>query len=153
MLALTGPQAARVAETTGAGALNALGYFQHGEARIGGGVVRGVRLLQRHSIPRARACALFADTGRRRACVVGDAVFRAPGRPASTQPRGGTGPARLDAVFRVALPAYPDRPDGHGETSTIPPAHIECAALTPHRRRTRVTRPRADAQAPTQSCR
>ena len=57
------------------------------------------------------------------------------------------------AVFRVALPAYPDRPDGHGEISTIPSAHIECAALTPHRRWTRVHRPRADAQAPTQSCR
>ena len=44
VLALMGPQAARVAETTGAGALNTLGYFQHGEARIGGVVVRGVRL-------------------------------------------------------------------------------------------------------------
>ena len=44
VLALSGPEAAQVAETAGAGELNALGYFQHGEARIGGVAVRGVRL-------------------------------------------------------------------------------------------------------------
>ena len=44
VLALTGPEAARVAEATGAGALNALGYFRHREARIAGVAVRGVRL-------------------------------------------------------------------------------------------------------------
>ena len=44
VLALTGPEAAGIAETVGAGELNALGYFQHGEAHIGGVAVRGVRL-------------------------------------------------------------------------------------------------------------
>ena len=44
VLALTGPEAVRVAEATGAGDLNALGYFQHREARIAGVAVRGVRL-------------------------------------------------------------------------------------------------------------
>ena len=44
VLALTGPEAARVADAAGAGALNALGYFRHGAARIGGVAVRGVRL-------------------------------------------------------------------------------------------------------------
>ena len=44
VLALTGPEAARVAEVAGAGELLALGYFQHGGARIGGVAVRGVRL-------------------------------------------------------------------------------------------------------------
>ena len=44
VLALTGPEAAHVAEAVGAGELNALGYFQHGKARIGGVEVRGVRL-------------------------------------------------------------------------------------------------------------
>ena len=44
VLALTGPEAARAAETAGAGELLALGYFQHGKARIGGVAVRGVRL-------------------------------------------------------------------------------------------------------------
>ena len=44
VLALTGPEAALVAEALGAGALNELGYFQHREARIAGVEVRGVRL-------------------------------------------------------------------------------------------------------------
>ena len=44
VLALTGPEAARVAEASGAGDLNALGYFHHREARIAGIAVRGVRL-------------------------------------------------------------------------------------------------------------
>ena len=44
VLALTGPEAARVAEAVGAGELNALGYFRHREARIAGVAVRGVRL-------------------------------------------------------------------------------------------------------------
>ena len=44
VLALTGPEAARVAEAVGAGELNALGYFQHREVRIAGVSVRGVRL-------------------------------------------------------------------------------------------------------------
>ena len=44
VLALMGPEAARVAEAAGAGALNALGYFRHGEARIAGVPVRAVRL-------------------------------------------------------------------------------------------------------------
>ena len=44
VLALTGPEAARVAETVGAGELNALGYFRHREVRIAGVAVRGVRL-------------------------------------------------------------------------------------------------------------
>ena len=44
VLALTGPEAARVAEAAGAGELLALGYFRHGEARIAGVAVRGVRL-------------------------------------------------------------------------------------------------------------
>ena len=44
VLALTGPEAARVADAAGAGALNALGYFRHREVRIGDVAVRGVRL-------------------------------------------------------------------------------------------------------------
>ena len=44
VLALTGPEAARVAETVGAGELNTLGYFRHREVRIAGVAVRGVRL-------------------------------------------------------------------------------------------------------------
>ena len=44
VLALAGPEAARVAEAVGAGALNALGYFRHREVRIAGVAVRGVRL-------------------------------------------------------------------------------------------------------------
>ena len=44
VLGLTGPQAARVADAAGAGELLALGYFRHGEARIAGVAVRGVRL-------------------------------------------------------------------------------------------------------------
>ena len=44
VLALMGPEAARVAEAAGAGVLNALGYFRHGEARIAGVPVRAVRL-------------------------------------------------------------------------------------------------------------
>ena len=44
VLALTGPEAGRVAEASGAGDLNALGRYCHGEARIAGVAVRGVRL-------------------------------------------------------------------------------------------------------------
>ena len=44
VLALTGPEAPRVAEAVGAGELNALGYFRHREVRIAGVAVRGVRL-------------------------------------------------------------------------------------------------------------
>jgi len=44
VLGLMGPDAVRIAETVGAGALNRLGYFQHGEAEIGSVPVRGVRL-------------------------------------------------------------------------------------------------------------
>ena len=44
VLALTGPEAPRIAEAVGAGELNALGYFRHREARIAGVPVRGVRL-------------------------------------------------------------------------------------------------------------
>ena len=44
VLALTGPEAVRVAEVSGAGELNALGYFRHREVRIAGVAVRGVRL-------------------------------------------------------------------------------------------------------------
>ena len=44
VLALTGPEAPRVAEAAGAGELNALGYFRHREVRIAGVAVRGVRL-------------------------------------------------------------------------------------------------------------
>lgn len=44
VLALTGPQAARAVAAAGARELLALGYFRHGEARIAGVAVRGVRL-------------------------------------------------------------------------------------------------------------
>ena len=44
VLALTGPEAGRVAEVSGAGELNGLGYFRHREVRIAGVAVRGVRL-------------------------------------------------------------------------------------------------------------
>ena len=43
VLALTGPEAARVAEASGAGDLNALTRYRHCEARIAGVAVRGVR--------------------------------------------------------------------------------------------------------------
>ena len=36
VIALTGPEAARVAEAVGAGELNALGYFRHREVGIAG---------------------------------------------------------------------------------------------------------------------
>ena len=44
VLALTGPKAAQVAEAAGAPELLALRFFEHGEARIAGVPVRGVRL-------------------------------------------------------------------------------------------------------------
>lgn len=44
VLGLMGPDAARIAESVGAGAFNNLGYFQHGETEIAGIPVRGVRL-------------------------------------------------------------------------------------------------------------
>lgn len=44
VLALAGPEAARVAEVVGGGELSALGYFRHREVRIAGVAVRGVRL-------------------------------------------------------------------------------------------------------------
>ena len=44
VLGLMGPDAARIAEAVGAGALNKLAYFQHGEAAIAGVTLRGVRL-------------------------------------------------------------------------------------------------------------
>ena len=44
VLAVTGPEAARVVDAAGARELLALGYFRHGEARIGGVAVHGVRL-------------------------------------------------------------------------------------------------------------
>jgi len=44
VLAVTGPEAARVVDAACARELLALGYFRHGEARIGGVAVHGVRL-------------------------------------------------------------------------------------------------------------
>ena len=44
VLAVTGPEAARVVDAAGARELLALGYFRHGKARIGGVAVHGVRL-------------------------------------------------------------------------------------------------------------
>ena len=44
VLALTGPDSARIAESVGAGTLNGLGYYRHGAARIAGVGVCGVRL-------------------------------------------------------------------------------------------------------------
>ena len=44
VLALAGPEAARVAASVSAGELNGFGYFQHAGIRIGGVAVRGVRL-------------------------------------------------------------------------------------------------------------
>ena len=44
VLAVTGPEAARVVDEAGARELLALGYFRHGKARIGGVAVHGVRL-------------------------------------------------------------------------------------------------------------
>ena len=44
VLALTGPDAARVADAVGAGELNGLGYFRHREVCVSGVAVRGVRL-------------------------------------------------------------------------------------------------------------
>ncbi len=44
VLALMGPEAARIAKDLGAGALNALGYFRHAVAEIAGVAVRAARL-------------------------------------------------------------------------------------------------------------
>ena len=44
VLALTGPEAPRIAEAVGAEELLALRFFEHGEARVAGVPVRGVRL-------------------------------------------------------------------------------------------------------------
>ena len=44
VLGLMGPESARIAAELGAGALNALGYFRHGCARIAGRPVRAARL-------------------------------------------------------------------------------------------------------------
>ena len=76
VLALMGPEAARVAEAAGAGALNALGYFRHGEARIAGVPVRGARLSYVGEAGWEIACP--AD----RAGTVYDALHAAGARPA-----------------------------------------------------------------------
>ena len=76
VLALMGPEAARVAEAVGGGALNALGYFRHGEARIAGVPVRGVRLSYVGEAGWEIACP--AD----RAPAVYDALHAAGARPA-----------------------------------------------------------------------
>ena len=76
VLALMGPGAARVAEAAGAGALNALGYFRHGESRVAGVPVRAARLSYvgeagwEITCPAARAPALY------------DALHAAGARPA-----------------------------------------------------------------------
>ena len=44
ILALMGPEASRIAEDLGAGALNALGYFRHAVAELAGVAVRAARL-------------------------------------------------------------------------------------------------------------
>ena len=75
VLALTGPEAARVAEATGAGELNALGYFRHREARIAGVAVRGVRLSYVGEAGWEIACP--SD----RAAEVYDALHEAGARP------------------------------------------------------------------------
>ena len=76
VLALMGPEAARVAEAAGAGALNALGYFRHGEARVAGVPVRGARLSYVGEAGWEIACP--AD----RAGTVYDALHAAGARPA-----------------------------------------------------------------------
>ena len=76
VLALMGPEAARVVETAGAGALSALGYFRHGEARIAGVPVRGARLSYVGEAGWEIACP--AD----RAGTVYDALHAAGARPA-----------------------------------------------------------------------
>ena len=76
VLALMGPEAARVAEAAGAGALSTLGYFRHGEARIAGVPVRGVRLSYVGEAGWEVTCP--AD----RAGTVYDALHAAGARPA-----------------------------------------------------------------------
>ena len=76
VLALTGPEAPRVAEAVGAGELLALGYFQHGEARMAGVTVRGVRLSY---VGEAGWEITFPSD---RADVVYDALHEAGARPA-----------------------------------------------------------------------
>ena len=76
VLALMGPEAARVAETVGAGELNALGYYRHGEARIAGVSVRGARLSYVGEAGWEITCP--AD----RAGTVYDALHEAGARPA-----------------------------------------------------------------------
>ena len=76
VLALMGPEAARVAEAVGARALTALGYFRHGEARIAGVPVRGARLSYVGEAGWEIACP--AD----RAPAVYDALHAAGARPA-----------------------------------------------------------------------
>ena len=75
VLALTGPEAAGVAEAVGAGELNGLRYFQHGAARIAGAAVRAVRLSYVGEAGWEITCAA-GDAG-----AVYEALHDAGGRP------------------------------------------------------------------------
>ena len=85
VLALTGPEAARIAESAGAHELNVLGYFRHGETRIAGVAVRGVRLSYvgeagwEITCPHDRADAVYEalhDAGARPCGVLAQASMR-----------------------------------------------------------------------------
>lgn len=75
VLALMGPDAARVAEDAGAGALNELAYFQHCGAEIAGVPVRGVRLSYVGEAGWELTC---TSDG---AAVVYEALYQAGARP------------------------------------------------------------------------
>ena len=78
VLALTGPEAANVADAVGASQLNALGYFQHAQSRIGGVPVRGVRLSYTGEAGWEIACPA------EQALAVHDALHDAGARPCGT---------------------------------------------------------------------
>jgi len=76
VIGLMGPEAARIAAEVGAGALNDLGYFRHGEDEIAGAQVRAVRLSFVGEAGWEITCKA-ADAGR-----VHDALHAAGARPA-----------------------------------------------------------------------
>ena len=131
VLALTGPEAARIAESVGAGALNGLGYFRHGETRIAGVAVRGVRLSYvgeagwEITCPHDRADAVYEalhEAGARPCGVLAQTSMRiekrflAYGHDLDTDitplEAGLEFPIRWDKDFigRTALPRVRDRP-------------------------------------------
>ena len=112
VLALMGPEAARVAEAAGAGALNALGYFRHGEARIAGVPVRALRLSYvgeagwEITCPADRAGAVYDalhEAGARPAGLLAQASMRIEKRFPAYGPDLDTGVTPLEAGLEFAV--------------------------------------------------